>query len=85
VRLGVESTELVDIPRVADVFAFKRLEAVGAWSGHHCNCEGTFPGRAECVSSFRVLDATEDKITNIEGAFLDVAIMLASDTLQVPC
>jgi hypothetical protein len=29
-RLGVESTELVDIPRVVDVFSFKGLEAVGA-------------------------------------------------------
>jgi hypothetical protein len=29
-RLGVESTKLVDIPRVADVFAFKGLEAVGS-------------------------------------------------------
>jgi hypothetical protein len=48
-RLGVESTELVDIPRVVDVFTFKRLEAVGAWSGHLCDCEGTFPGRAELV------------------------------------
>jgi hypothetical protein len=37
------------------------------------------------VQSFRVLDATEDEITNVEGAFLDVAIMVASDTLKVPC
>jgi hypothetical protein len=71
----------VVVPRVVDVFAFKCLEAVGAWSGHLCNCEGTFPGRAEIVYSFRVLDATEDKITNVEGAFLDFAIMVASDTL----
>jgi hypothetical protein len=27
-RLGVESTELVDVTRIADVFAFKSLEAV---------------------------------------------------------
>jgi hypothetical protein len=33
-RLRVESTELVDVPRVADVVAFKCLEVVGAWSGH---------------------------------------------------
>jgi hypothetical protein len=31
------------------------------------------------------MDATEDEITNVEGAFLDVAIVVASDTLQVPC
>jgi hypothetical protein len=31
-RLRVESTELVDVPRV--VVAFKYLEAVRAWSGH---------------------------------------------------
>jgi hypothetical protein len=48
-RLGVESTELVNIPRVADVFTFKRLEVVGAWSGHLCDFEGTFPRRAELV------------------------------------
>jgi hypothetical protein len=28
--LGVESTELVNIPRVVDVFTFERLEAIGA-------------------------------------------------------
>jgi hypothetical protein len=33
-RLRIESTEQVDVPRVADVAAFKRLEVVGAWSGH---------------------------------------------------
>jgi hypothetical protein len=31
------------------------------------------------------MDAAEDEITNIEGVFLDVAIMVASDTLKVPC
>jgi hypothetical protein len=48
-RLRVEPTALVNVPRVADVFAFECLEAVGAWSGHLCNCEGTFPWRAELV------------------------------------
>jgi hypothetical protein len=36
------------------------------------------------VESFRVLDATEDEITNVEGAFLDIAIVVVSDTLEVP-
>jgi hypothetical protein len=72
---------LVDVPRVVDVFTFKRLEAVGARSGHLCNCEGTFPRRVELVKSLCVLDTAEDEITNVEGAFLDVAIMVASDTL----
>jgi hypothetical protein len=27
----------------------------------------------------------EDEIANVEGAFLDVAIVVASDTFQVPC
>jgi hypothetical protein len=33
------------------------------------------------VKSLRVLDMAEDEITNVEGAFLDVAIVVASDTL----
>jgi hypothetical protein len=32
------------------------------------------------VQSFRVLDAAEDEIADVEGAFLDVAIVVASDT-----
>jgi hypothetical protein len=32
------------------------------------------------VQSFRVLDAAEDEIANVEGAFPDVAIVVASDT-----
>jgi hypothetical protein len=63
------------------VFAFKCLEAVGARPSHLCHGEGTFPGGAELVKSFRVLDTAENKISNVEGAFLDVAIMVASDTL----
>jgi hypothetical protein len=31
------------------------------------------------------MDAAEDKITNVEGSFLDVAIVVASETLEVPC
>jgi hypothetical protein len=27
----------------------------------------------------------EDEIANIEGAFLDVAVVIASDTFSVPC
>jgi hypothetical protein len=72
---------LVDVPRVVDVFAFKCLEAVGARPCHLRNGEGTFPGGAELVKSLRVLDTVEDEISNVEGAFLDVAIMVASDTL----
>jgi hypothetical protein len=72
---------LVDIPRVVDVFALKCLEAVGARPGHLCDGERTFPGGAELVKSFHVLDTAEDEISNVEGAFLDVAIVVASDTL----
>jgi hypothetical protein len=72
---------LVDVPRVVDVFTSKCLEAVGARPSHLCDGEGTFPGGTELVQSFRVLDMVEDEITNVEGVFLEVAIMVASDTL----
>jgi hypothetical protein len=69
---------LVDVPRVVDVFAFKCLEAVGARLGHLCNCEGTFPGGAELVLSFHVLDTTEDEIANVEGAIMVATLLEAS-------
>jgi hypothetical protein len=31
------------------------------------------------------MDAMEDEITSVDGAFLDVAILVAPDTLKVPC
>jgi hypothetical protein len=71
---------LLDVSRVADVFTFKHLEAIRAWYGHLWNCEETFPWRAKLVQSFHVLNAAEDEITNVEGAFLDVAIVVESDT-----
>jgi hypothetical protein len=37
------------------------------------------------VQSFRVLDAAEDEVANVEGSFLNVAVMVASDTLKVHC
>jgi hypothetical protein len=30
------------------------------------------------------MNVAEDEITNVEGTFLDVVIMVASDTLKVP-
>jgi hypothetical protein len=37
------------------------------------------------MKSLRVLDTAEEEITYVEGAFLDVAIVVVSNTLEVPC
>jgi hypothetical protein len=59
------------------------LEAICGWANDFGEDEGSFPRGRELVHVVGLLDAPKDKVTNVEGSFLDVAIMIASKLLVV--
>jgi hypothetical protein len=59
------------------------LEAICGWANDFDNDEGSFPRGRELMHAVGLLDAPEDKVANIEGCLLNVAIVIASKLLVV--
>jgi hypothetical protein len=59
------------------------LEVICGWADDFSDDEGSFPGGREFMHAVGLLDAPEDEVTNIEGSFLNVAIVIASKLLVV--
>jgi hypothetical protein len=59
------------------------LEAVCGWADYFSDDEGSFPGGRELMHVVGLLDVPEDEVANVEGSFLNVAIVIASKLLIV--
>jgi hypothetical protein len=59
------------------------LEVICGWADDFSDDEGSFPGGRELMHAVGLLDAPEDEVNNVEGGFLNVAIMVASKLLVV--
>jgi hypothetical protein len=59
------------------------LKAIGRWADNFGDDEGSLPRGRELVHAVGLLDAPEDKVTNVKGSFLNVAIMISSKLLVV--
>jgi hypothetical protein len=59
------------------------LKAISGWANNISDDERSLPGGREFMHAAGLLDAPEDEVTNVEGGFLNVAIMIASDLLVV--
>jgi hypothetical protein len=57
------------------------LEAISGWADNFDDDEGSLPGSRELVHAIGLLDAPEDEVTNVEGSFLNVAVVIASKLL----
>jgi hypothetical protein len=57
------------------------LEAISGWADDFGDDEGSFLGGRELMHAVSLLDAPEDEVANVEGIFLNVAIMIASKLL----
>jgi hypothetical protein len=53
------------------------------WANDFVDDEGSFPGGGELVHAVGLLDAPEDEVANIEGGFLNVAIVIPTKLLVV--
>jgi hypothetical protein len=59
------------------------LEAICGWADDFSDDEGSFLGGREFMHAVSLLDAPKDKVANIEGRLLNVAIMISSNLLVV--
>jgi hypothetical protein len=59
------------------------LEAICGWADDFSDDEGSFPRGRELMHAVGLLDASEDKVANIEGRLLNVAIVISSKLLVV--
>jgi hypothetical protein len=59
------------------------LKAICGWVDDISDDEGSFLGGRELMHAISLLDAPEDEVANIEGGFLNIAIMIASKLLVV--
>jgi hypothetical protein len=59
------------------------LEAISGWDDDFGDNEGSFPRGREIMHAVSLLDAPEDDVANIEGGFLNVAIVIAPKLLVV--
>jgi hypothetical protein len=54
------------------------LEAVSGWANNFSDDEGSLPRGRELVHAVGLLNAPEDEIANVEGSFLNVAVVITS-------
>jgi hypothetical protein len=73
--LRIESSYVLHIPRVWHSLSVIPLEALSGWADNFGDDEGSFPRGREFVHAVGLLDAPEDEVTNIEGSFLNVAVV----------
>jgi hypothetical protein len=59
------------------------LEEVCGWADDFSDNEWSFPRGRELMDAVGLLDAVEDEVANVEGGFLNVAIVIASKLLIV--
>jgi hypothetical protein len=59
------------------------LEAISGWADDFGDDERSFPRGRELVHAIGLLDAPEDEVANVEGSFLNVAVVVASKLLVV--
>jgi hypothetical protein len=69
---------VINVPRVRDALTIGPLEAVGCRSNGLLDYEGAFPRCRKLVHVFGALDLPQDQVTNIEGMFPHVAVVLAT-------
>jgi hypothetical protein len=59
------------------------LEAISGWADNFSDDEGSFQRGRELVHVVGLLDAPEDEVANVEGSFLNVAVVISSKLLVV--
>jgi hypothetical protein len=59
------------------------LEAISGWADNFGDDEGPLLRGRELVHAVGLLDASEDKVANVEGSFLNIAVVITSKLLVV--
>jgi hypothetical protein len=59
------------------------LKAINGWADNFSDDERSLPGGREFMHAVGLLDAPKDEVANVEGSFLNVVIMIATELLVV--
>jgi hypothetical protein len=59
------------------------LEVISGWADNFGDDEGSLPRGKELVDAIGLLDALEDEVTNVEGSFFNIAVVITSTLLVV--
>jgi hypothetical protein len=74
---------MLHVPRVWHSLPITPLEVICGWSNDFDDDEESFPGGGELVHAVGLLDAPDDEVTNVEGCFPNVAIVILMKLLVV--
>jgi hypothetical protein len=69
---------MLQVPRVWYSLPVAPLESICRQADNFRDDEGSLPRGRELVHVVGLLDASKDEVTNVEGSFLDIAIMIAA-------
>jgi hypothetical protein len=58
------------------------LEVISGWADNFSDDKGSFPRCRELVHAVGLLDTLEDEVANVEGSFLNVAVVDAKSALH---
>jgi hypothetical protein len=72
---------VLHVPRVWYSLSVTPLEAICGWADDFGDDEWSFPGGREFMHVIGLLDAPKDEVANVEGSFLNVAIVIESKLL----
>jgi hypothetical protein len=74
---------VLHVPGVGYSLSVTPLKAISGWADNFSDDERSLPGVREFMHVVGLLDAPEDEVANVEGGFLNVAIMIALELLVV--
>jgi hypothetical protein len=69
---------MLHVPGVGYSLPVAPLEPIRRWADNICDDERSLPRGREFVHAVGLLDASKDKVANVQESFLNVAIMIAS-------
>jgi hypothetical protein len=74
---------MLHVPWVGYSLPIASLETICCRADDLSDDEGSLPRGRKLVHAVGLLDAPKNEVTNVEGSFLNVAIMIASEPLVV--
>jgi hypothetical protein len=74
---------VLHILRVWHSLSVAPLEVISGWADNFSGDQGSFPRGRELVHAVGLLDAPEDEVANVEGIFLNIAVVISSKLLVV--
>jgi hypothetical protein len=69
---------MLHVPRVRYSLPVTPLKSIGRRADYFCDDEGSLPWGRELVHAVSLLDVSKDEVADVEGGFLNIAIMVGA-------